>query len=220
MTTTATDNSLAFATNGYAVSATTPAAAASSASTCFASSETVQLQDGSVKALSEVQLGDRVLTAGLDGALKGFSPVIAVPHRGETQTATTFVQLATEASDVKMTPDHLVLAGSCSPSSPLALVQARSVKTGDCLQTLQGKAAVTAVKTMQGRGLGSAVTLAGGLIVVNGFIASPFAVSHRVGEAWYVIHRALHMVLPAALGWSFFQKTSERFGDLAVRASL
>ena len=166
----------------YAVSAAPVAAKAAKVAACFASSETVQLQDGSIKALSEVQLGDRVLTATLEGSLKGFSPVIAVPHRGQEQTAATFVQLATEASDVKMTPDHMVLAGSCSPSSPLALVQARSVSVGDCLQTAAGKAPVTATKMVQGKGIASAVTQAGGLIVVNGIAASPFAVNHRVGE--------------------------------------
>ena len=213
-------NSQAFETEVTIAGAPAPSPAPTAKkAVCFASSETVQLQDGSVKALSEVQLGDMVLTARLDGSTKGFSPVIAVPHAGEAATAATFLQLSTETSDVKMTPDHLVLAGSCAAAAPMALKQARFVSVGDCLQTTEGKAPVSSVQTVQGKGLSSAVTQAGGLIIVNGIAASPFAVSHRIGEAWYVIHRALYAVLPAALGFKLFQQTSEKFGDFAIQFS-
>ena len=43
--------------------------------------QTMQLEDGSVKSLGEVQLGECVLTAGLDGSPKGYSAMIAVPKR-------------------------------------------------------------------------------------------------------------------------------------------
>jgi len=202
------------------VGQTTAAASSDDKATCFASSETVQLEDGSVKALGEVQLGDRVLTAGLDGSLKGYSAVIAVPHAGEESVRATFSQLTiASGKDVRMTRSHLVLSGSCSlPSLPL--VQAGSVQAGDCVQTVSGKEQVTAVSTVQGQGIASAVTAAGDLIVVNGVVASPFAINHAVPEAWYSIHRLVYALFPALLGNKLFQQTSERFGDLSVQFSL
>ena len=196
-------------------------APASSTATCFASSETVQLQDGSVKALRDVQIGDRVLTAAMDGSVKGYSPVIAVPHAGDVSTTASFVQLVTAEKDIKMTADHLVLAGSCDAGTPLSLVQAGSVTAGQCLQTTSGKAPVTAMRrNVPGQGLASVVTKAGGLVVVNGIAASPFAINHAIPEAWYSIHRLVYSVFPAALGFKLFQQTSERFGDLSLDFSL
>ena len=197
--------------------------AASSASTnaasCFASSETVELADGSIKALSDVQLGDRVLTASMDGAAKGYSPVIAVPHAGDERVRATFAQLSTASGrDLRLTTSHLLLAGSCALSS-LPLVQAGSVAVGDCVQTTSGKEQVTAVSTVTGQGIASIVTLAGDLVVVNGVTASPFAVNHAIPEAWYSIHRMLYALFPALLGNKLFQQTSERFGDLSVQFS-
>ena len=43
--------------------------------------------------------------------------------------------------------------------------------------------------------------------------------SHSIGEAWYVLHRALYAVLPAALGFKLFQQTSKKFGNLAIQFS-
>ena len=187
---------------------------------CFGSFETVQLEDGSVKALRDAQLGDRILTAELSGSIKGYSAVIAVPHAGDEGVRTTFAQLSTvSGKDVRMTRSHLVLAGSCSLSS-LPLVQAGSVKAGDCVQTVSGKEQVTAVSMVQGQGIASAVTAAGNLIVVNGVVASPFAVNHAAPEAWYSIHRLVYALFPALLGNKLFQQTSERFGDLSVQFSL
>jgi hypothetical protein len=193
----------------------------SSSSVCFASSETVELADGSIKAISEVQLGDRVLTASLDGTASGFSPVVAIPHAGDVSTKTTFTQLTMESGvDVRMTPDHLLLAGSCS-ATKLPLVQASSVRVGDCLQTaFASKQIVTKTAAVPGQGIGSVVTAAGGLVVVNGIVASPFAINHAIPEAWYSIHRLVYSVFPASLGFKLFQQTSERFGDLSVQFSL
>jgi hypothetical protein len=56
--------------------------------------------------------------------------------------------------------------------------------------------------------------------VVNGVVASPFAINHAVPEAWYSIHRLVYALVPALLGNKLFQQTSERFGDLSVQFSL
>jgi hypothetical protein len=156
----------------------------------------------------------------LDGSIKGYSAVIAVPHAGEDNVRATFSQLTTASGkDVRMTPSHLVLAGSSSLSN-LPLVQAGSVRVGDCVQTASGKETVAAVTSVQAQGIASAVTAAGGLLVVNGVVASPFAINHAIPEAWYSIHRLVHALFPALLGSKLFQQTSERFGDVSVQYSL
>ena len=99
--------------------------------------ETVTLESGEAKALSEVVLGDRILTANMDGSLKGFSEVIAIPH-ADAQAKTTFARITTQGGkDIKMTPSHLVLAGDCNAN--LSLVQAGSVEAGQCMQTVDGQ---------------------------------------------------------------------------------
>lgn len=213
--TASTENSVTtYSTNTYV-----PAPADDKAATCFASSETVQLADGSIKSLAEVALGDNILTANMDGSVKGYSPVIAVPHAGQSGF-TTFAHIATTSGmGIKLTPDHLILGGSCSLAT-LPLVRAGSIKAGDCLQTASaGRESVGSNSVVVEKGLSSVVTMAGDLVVVNGFSASPFAVGHAIPDAWYIIHRALYTLFPALLDSKLFQSTSESFGDLAVQFS-
>ena len=188
--------------------------------TCFASSETVTLESGAAKALSEVVLGDRILTANMDGSLKGFSEVIATPHSGDAAKAkATFARIITQGGkDIKMTPSHLVLAGDCNAN--LSLVSAGSVEAGQCIQTVDGQDQVLSNTNTESVGMRSVVTKAGDLVVINGVVASPFAVNHWLADAWYTIHRGAFALFPSLLANKLFTATSESFGDLAIEASL
>jgi hypothetical protein len=150
---------------------------------CFAGSETVLFESGEVKLISEVAVGDRVQVPG------GFSEVVAVPH-GRNEIPTSFVEITTGFGDsVKMSPAHLVSAGSCGSSLPLAY--AKDVRVGDCVMTGSGvQAVVSSVKDVQGKGIYSFVTREE-FIVVGNVVASPFAVNHFVPNMFYNIHRAL-----------------------------
>ena len=183
------------------------------------------LESGDMKAISQVQLGDRVLTVSMDGLSTRFSPVVSMPHKAGNTEQATFVHLTTETTgrDIKLTPEHLILAGACGSSAEMmSLVAAGKVTEGMCLMTVpEGRQdKVVSTKLIQGQGVYTIATQAGDLIVVNGIAASPFAVNHRVADAFHTVHRVLYALFPALLASQFVQNTIGRFGDLAVAASI
>jgi hypothetical protein len=175
---------------------------------------------GESRAISTVKVGDEIAVASMDGVFVGYSPVIAIPHAFNTIKAT-FAQISTVSGrDIKMTPNHLVLGGACS-SSP-SLVLAGSLKVGECVQTVSGSEMIASVTTVVAEGIYTVVTKHDGLLIVNGIVASPFAVNHLVANSFYNIVRFVYGVMP-----SFAKKTSSimgqvisAFGDLATKTSV
>jgi len=149
----------------------------------------------------------------MDGAFFGYSPVIAVPHAANSIKAT-FAQISTVSGrDIKMTPDHLVLGGTCvSPS----LVQAGSLKTGDCVQTVSGSETIASVTTVAAEGIYTVVTKHDGLLIVNGIIASPFAVNHLVANSFYNIVRFVNGVIPSMAKTSIMGQVISAFGEVVT----
>ena len=119
-------------TSVAAPTTTAPATTSSStnvaSSSCFAATEQLTLENGAVKAISEVTVGDRILSADAAGKLV-YSDVVAVPH-GPNHVTARFLALTTEAgSSVKMTANHILPAGACAlPTLPL--VRADQVGVG------------------------------------------------------------------------------------------
>jgi len=149
---------------------------ASHSSGCFAGSE------------SEVAVGDKVLAANAQGDMS-FSEVVAVPH-GRNRENALFTRIATASQrDIKMTPDHLVLAAPDCAS--FSLVVASAVQAGDCLRTVDGAEKMVSVSVVEGQGVYSLVTKEE-FVVVNGVVASPFAGNHAAAHAFYNIHRVLY----------------------------
>ena len=163
----------------------------SSDDTCFSGDDSVTLASGAAKQLSAVAVGDQVLTADAHGALS-FAPVVALPHAANNKLAA-FVHVATASGkSVKATKMHLLQ--QCDGS----LAYAGSLSAGDCLRTVDGDEAVAAVSMTQAAGIYTAVTT-NEFLVVNGIVASPFAVSHGLASAYYSAHRAVAKVFPSAL---------------------
>lgn len=187
-----------------------------SVSICFAGEETVELQSGEKKRLADVELGDFVLASDLEGNTK-FSEVIALPHPKNTDTAT-FQKVTTETGkDIQLTASHLISASAaCDGKSEL--MQSADLAAGMCLRTTSGFEVITANEQVTGSGVYSVVTNEQ-LVVVNGFIASPFADNHLVGNAFYNIHRAIYQIAPAVLKSSFVTKVGEAFGAIVNMAS-
>jgi hypothetical protein len=183
----------------------------SSSNSCFAGSETVMMADGSMKAISDVVLGDSILASDSNGNVK-FSNVIAIPHDRNSELAT-FTQLSTASADIKMTADHLVMVDSAC-NGVATLKAASSVESGMCLVSVDGSVAVESVKTVQGRGIYSVVTEEE-FVVVNGFVASPFAVNHAVANAYYNVIRAV----PALMNFDVVKQASAMFGSIAQSMS-
>jgi predicted extracellular nuclease len=174
---------------------------------CFAGSETLSLESGEVRAISDVRVGDRVLSADAAGRTS-YSDVVFVPHRANSDDALFTHIITASGRDIKMTPSHIVLAGPCHSSAPLPLTYASSVSVGDCVMTVSGEDMVSTVETVQGKGLYTVVTKEE-YVVVNGIIASPFAASHMLANFYYNIHRFVYSTAPSFLSYPALHYANE-----------
>ena len=153
---------------------------------CFAANATVQLASGAVRAMADLRVGDSILSADASGRIS-YSAVVYLPH-GPNDQAATFLRVTTESGKaVTATPTHLLVA--CDGS----LVPARDAS---CLRTETGGEAVSSVETLRSEGIYSAVTLDNEFLVVDGVVASPFAVAHAPAHAFYHLHRFLYRRFP------------------------
>jgi Hint module len=175
---------------------------------CFAGSETVKLENGASKAMSEVAVGDRVLAADITGKT-AFSDVVYVPHPRNSQR-TVFARISTESGrDVQMTLNHLLPAGQCGSTLPLRY--ASKVTVGDCIMTVSGEEKVSAAERVQGSGVYTIVTKLE-YVVVNGVIASPFGANHMMANLYYNIHRFVYAIAPFLLRSGLAQSVNEGLG--------
>jgi len=171
----------------------------SSSSSCFAGSETVQLQNGNTKQISQVEIGDAVLSYNPVSGVFSYSPVVSIPHAQNSRSAS-FVHLETEEGmGIKMTPDHLLPSGVCgSSTSSFPLSKASEVQVGSCVQTTEGQKKISFNNLEKGQGVYTIVT-GEEFVVVNGIVASPFAVSHHLPNAYYNLHRFAYKAFPEIL---------------------
>ena len=162
---------------------------------CFAGSEVVTLENGASKSIAEVQIGDRILSADVQGKTS-FSDVVYVPHGANTIEAT-FVVLTTESGrNVKMTTNHILPVGQCGAA--MTVRRADAVSTGDCVMTVDGEEKVMDMVTMQGKGIYTVVTNKE-YIVVNGIVATPFGgINPTLANMYYNLHRLIYAFMPAA----------------------
>jgi Hint module len=134
--------------------------------------------------------------------------VVFVPH-GPNNQRSLFTHISTAAgSSIKVTSNHVIPAGPCNSIVSPRLVYASEVRVGDCILTLSGKEAVSAVQIVQGEGLYTIVTGAE-FLVVNGIVVSPFGANHEAAHLYYNIHRFLYTAAPGLLKWSWLISTNE-----------
>lgn len=158
---------------------------------CFSGDDVVTLESGAAKKLAYVEVGDKVLATDNNGALS-FSHVVALPRAANSKLAS-FVNVAiASGKSLKATKMYLL------QTYDGALAYAGSLAVGDCLRTADGNGAMAAMAMAQAEGAYTAVTT-NKFIVVNGIVASPFAVSHGLASSYYTLHRALAKVFPSAL---------------------
>lgn len=133
---------------------------------CFSIETTVEREDGSMVAMKELQIGDRVRVA--NGK---YEPIYSFGHFDTSVVKTEFVQIQTSLSEGKleMTPNHLLFQKGNEA------VMASTLKIGDKVVMSSGKEdAITALKTIQRTGIIAPFT-ASGTIVTNGILSSSFA---------------------------------------------
>lgn len=174
---------------------------------CFAGTETVTLESGDFRPISDVKIGDRVLAANSGGEAK-FSDVIFVPHSTNTEFAT-FAQISTVGGrDIKMTQNHILPSGVCGSTSSMPLVYASQVSVGDCILTVSGEERVSKVISVHGEGVYTVVTNEE-FVIVNGIVASPFGVNHMMANFYYNVHRFLYVSAPLLMASSTVQRMNE-----------
>jgi hypothetical protein len=187
---------------------------------CFAADSLVAMPDGSTKRIADVQVGDRIMTLSSSG-VSGFSDVAFVVHEPNAEAAE-FVTIRTAAGQtLKITPEHIVPAGTCAPKASLTsmpMTRASSIRVGDCVYTLSGQQKVVFISITQETGIYSVVTTEmSGLLVVDGIAASSFGSSHSIANAYYHFHRAVYAIGASVLTNNLIaQRANALFGDLAT----
>jgi hypothetical protein len=107
-----------------------------SSTQCFAGTELLTLESGDMKAMSDADVADRVLVYSKERGFT-YSPIIALPHPANDEPAFFAHVQMLSGNDIKMTRDHLVLAGKCgSALSGKSLTKAYALRVGDCLATV------------------------------------------------------------------------------------
>jgi len=183
----------------YTQTCYTPPSSSSSSSSCFAGSESVMLASGESKSIADVQIGDKVLAFSSAEQKTVFSDVVAVPHTKNDVAADFQHIVLADGADIKLTAEHLLPAGDCAASS-LPLKRAADVKVGECVQTTTQSVSVVSNTVVAGSGVYTIVTEKADYVVVNGIVASPFAVNHAIANFVYGIHRAVYAVAPKLVG--------------------
>jgi len=208
-----TVNAAVVRTAATAPPASTPLSAANSLATssagCFAGTELLTLQNGATKELSEVAVGDRVLTVNGKTGEQVYSDIVYLPH-GKNTARATFTVLATETGrDVKMTANHVLPAGACTSPAALPVVAASTVAAGDCVETVSGRERVVSVSTVQGEGIYTAIAMEE-LLVVNGIVATPYGgVNPTLANVYYNLHRCMYLAVGAGAMKRWVQAATE-----------
>eukprot|EP00042_Codosiga_hollandica_P028930 m.155802 g.155802 ORF g.155802 m.155802 type:complete len:383 (+) comp52917_c0_seq2:1131-2279(+) len=174
---------------------------------CFPSDATVQLEDGSLKQMQDIEIGDRVLAT-----TNTFSEVFMFTHR-DALAQVPFVRISTEHGHVlRLTGNHyLYINGS--------LAAAQSARVGDTVLDHNGKTVVISGVSMErGSGLFNPHTLHGE-IVVNGIQTSTYttALAPTLAHAVLWPARLLYTLGHNLLDEEFFAQNSNLLAALGPR---
>ena len=179
--------------------------------TCFSANETILLESGEYVPIHTIRVGDRVLASDKFGKMS-YSDVIAIPH-GQNEIESEFIQITTTTNKtIQLTPDHFILARE-NEFSPFTLKTASKVNIGDSLYTVDGAEYVQSISSLTLKGIYTIVTKEE-YVVVSGFVASPFAVSHLIPHLFYDAFRVLYTFAPAVVKNDSFIAAHQQFSSL------
>lgn len=149
---------------------------------CFSANSTVMMSDGSRKRLSELQIGDTVLSVNSASGELEFSPVILFLDRQPTEVRQFYSLLTENGHSLTLTPEHLIFSHFAEDASQAEFeaVYAKDVQEGDFVLVSTGKGQLEKVRVTQVEmrvltGVYAPLTSAGNLVVDN-VVASCYAV--------------------------------------------
>lgn len=202
---------------------------------CFTGDSTVQLATGETRQLTELRIGDKVLTMDSDDQLK-FSEVFMFLHRDE-HLRREFIRIETENGySVTATPSHLIYTWRTNGSNAIDSTDsadfrfADHIRVGDYVlvnvnNTLEPRRVKQITREMH-EGVFAPLTY-DGTIVVNSIAASCYALvpKHTLAHAIFMPMRSLHRIeemfgmtndietqLPRGIHW--YASTLSTFKDL------
>jgi hypothetical protein len=177
---------------------------------CFSGSQTVEMEGGEMVQISDVQIGNRILSMNSGGEMV-YSDVVYLPHLKNNRQAV-FISLSLSSSlpPIVATPDHLILAGPCDETKRMefGLKKMSDIVPNMCIQTASGSDKVISVDTVVETGLYTVVTNEE-FIVVNGVVASPFADYHQLPHMYYNLHRSLYVLSPSMLKSDYMRQLND-----------
>lgn len=145
---------------------------------CFPPHATVQVEGMGKVRFDQVRVGDRILTANVDGT-PAFAPVVMfLDKEKQTKTPVDYLKITLASGrQIEMTPKHKIYAGAtcCDRSS---LKEARALKMGDTVHVMQpnaGAAAATRVASIESTQYPAKYDLAttnGDALVVDGVVTT------------------------------------------------
>jgi hypothetical protein len=148
-----------------------------SKSSCFAGSQLVLLQNGKYIPISEVMIGDYILTANKNKELS-FSPVRFLPHK-KNNTYTTFIEIKSNKNKIlKLTENHSILVNN-------KMIFASSIKLNDKILTIDGEEIITEINIIKDYGIYTAITENEFIVVNNIIVSSISEVPHDFGVHFY-----------------------------------
>lgn len=171
---------------------------------CFTGDSTAQLETGEMRVLSELRVGDKVLSMDNDGQLK-YSEVFMFLDRDEQQKRE-FVRIETDdGSSITATPSHLIYTWENRNDNPTTVQSladfqfAERIQIGDFVLTnvngtLEPRR-VTKITAELHRGVYAPLTY-DGTIVVNSIAASCYALveKHSLAHIGFMPMRTLHRI--------------------------
>uniref|UniRef100_A0A1A7YHA8 Hedgehog protein n=1 Tax=Iconisemion striatum TaxID=60296 RepID=A0A1A7YHA8_9TELE len=145
---------------------------------CFPGSSTVSLQDGTKKAVKDLQPGDRVRAADSDGNPVYTDFIMFIDQ--DSSTRRTFYVIETETGQkIRLTAAHLIFTGRDRNSTQMSAVFASQVRPGEQVFAWDGErlvaVAVRRIYTQEHVGSFAPVT-AQGTVMVDQVLASCYAV--------------------------------------------
>ena len=114
---------------------------------CFHGDDTVALEAGGVRKISEVQVGDRILSADRSGGLS-YSDVVFVPHAPNGRPSAFLELRLASGKTVRPTPRHLPKL--CGDDG--AFATAASLDPGACLLTADGEDVLVSKRPFEAHG--------------------------------------------------------------------
>lgn len=183
---------------------------------CFPGVAKVELEDGGMARMEELQVGDSVR----DGS-GGFSRVILFTHSAR-EVISEFVQIETALGDIVLSARHyLPVSGR--------LMTAESAKVSDRVAVLRNgnktEAMITKIERVWMRGLFNPQTTSGSIAVWmngDGVIASAYtaAVEPNVGHALLAPLRMLSYMMDRVVAWSWvFENGAHQFATMMPSGS-